>query len=68
MLIKESAHTDVENEHIEKEAQRTLAEHEKCYDPSTSSNASETDSDADMMLKDLTLIALAVCIWTLIRL
>ena len=38
-----------ENEHREKEAQRTLAEHKECYDPNTSSNASETDSEADVM-------------------
>ena len=42
-------HTDEENMCKEKEAQRTLAEHEECYDLNTSSNASETDSEADII-------------------
>ena len=41
--------TDEENTRQEKEAQRTLAEHEECYDLNTSSNASETDSEADII-------------------
>ena len=41
--------TDEENTRKEKEAQRRLAEHEECYDLNTSSNASETDSEADII-------------------
>ena len=40
--------TDEENERREKEAQRTLAKHEECYDPNTSSNVSETDVEANI--------------------
>ena len=40
--------TDEENGRREREAQRALAEHEECY-PNTRTNASETDSEADII-------------------
>ena len=44
--------TDKENKRSEKEAQRTLTEHEECYDPNTSSNASETNSKCEADIID----------------
>ena len=48
LLIKESAQMK-KIRAKKKKAQRTLAEHEECYDLNTSSNASETDSEADII-------------------